>query len=161
VGSFGYCRDNINAELADELVRQALTVGKKFLGICVGMQLLTKGSTEYDQGSTGLNIFPQLEVTKLSDQNGNLVIPHMGWNNIRVVQHDHPVLSGIDNKYMYFVHSYAIKIANSDFLDIACYCDYGERFAAVIAKDNIIATQFHPEKSGNNGLKLLDQFLLW
>jgi len=123
------------------------------LGICLGMQLLFARSDE-GQGVECLGVIPgrirKLETTPL------FPVPHMGWNNIRFDGDAHPLLRGIaDSSFMYFAHSFAAPM-----LDCAvAYAEYGERFGAIVAQDNFFGCQFHPERSGPVGLKLIENFL--
>ena len=158
VGAYGECAANLRARqgMIEALEENILRAGKPFLGICVGMQLLaTKG---HEHGiHQGLDWISG-DVIAL-DPKKNIKIPHMGWNDLQI-EIDHPVLSGIKTGTdMYFVHSY-----HFDLKDKSCFLastDYGEQVAAVVGRDNIIGTQFHPEKSQKHGLKLLQNFLTW
>jgi glutamine amidotransferase len=132
------------------LVEPIKALKKPVLGICVGMQLLTQHSEEGD--AEMMNIFPIK--TKLFDKNNNIKIPHMGWNNVNF--ENNPLLQGVDNQaQFYFVHSYYIEY-NSKF-DVATV-NYGVPFSAAIQKDNFYGVQFHPEKSGAAGERLLINF---
>jgi glutamine amidotransferase len=132
------------------LVEPIKALKKPVLGICVGMQLLTQHSEEGD--AEMMNIFPIK--TKLFDKNNNIKIPHMGWNNVTF--ENNPLLQGVDNQaQFYFVHSYYIEY-NSRF-DLA-RVNYGVTFSAAIQKDNFYGVQFHPEKSGAAGERLLMNF---
>ena len=132
------------------LVEPIKALKKPVLGICVGMQLLTQHSEEGD--AEMMNIFPIK--TKLFDKQNNIKIPHMGWNNVTF--ENNPLLQGVDNQaQFYFVHSYYIEY-NSKF-DVATV-NYGVPFSAAIQKDNFYGVQFHPEKSGAAGERLLINF---
>ncbi|MBG6236319.1 glutamine amidotransferase [Pedobacter sp. CAN_A7] len=132
------------------LVEPIKALKKPVLGICVGMQLLTQHSEEGD--AEMMNIFPIK--TKLFDKKNNIKIPHMGWNNVTF--ENNPLLQGVDNQaQFYFVHSYYIEY-NSRF-DVA-RVNYGVPFSAAIQKDNFYGVQFHPEKSGAAGERLLINF---
>jgi glutamine amidotransferase len=132
------------------LVEPIKALKKPVLGICVGMQLLTQHSEEGD--AEMMNIFPIK--TKLFDKKNNIKIPHMGWNNVNF--ENNPLLQGVDNQaQFYFVHSYYIEY-NSKF-DVATV-NYGVPFSAAIQKDNFYGVQFHPEKSGAAGERLLINF---
>lgn len=132
------------------LVQPIKALKKPVLGICVGMQLLTQHSEEGD--AEMMNIFPIK--TKLFDKQNNIKIPHMGWNNVTF--ENNPLLQGVDNQaQFYFVHSYYIEY-NSKF-DVATV-NYGVPFSAAIQKDNFYGVQFHPEKSGAAGERLLINF---
>ncbi|QDV49124.1 imidazole glycerol phosphate synthase subunit HisH [Gimesia fumaroli] len=153
VGAF---RDAIQALKDQSLVEPILEharSGKPFLGICLGLQLLFDVSYE-DGEYEGLGIIPG-KVVRFEDQ-PDLKIPHMGWNQIERTA-PHPILEGIpDHDYFYFVHSYYVAPENES--DVAAWTDYGCRFASMVARDNIVASQFHPEKSQDAGLKLLQNF---
>ncbi len=145
----------------DEVVLQAASE-KPFLGICMGMQVLMAHSEE-NQGVNCMNLYPG-DVRAFADetlrsQMQGLKIPHMGWNNVSHRQ-VHPLWQGIeDNKRFYFVHSYYVD--PDDKTLIAGATDYGIEFASVIARDNVFAAQFHPEKSAHDGLQLLRNFCRW
>lgn len=153
VGAF---RDAIQALKDQSLVEPILEhahSGKPFLGICLGLQLLFDVSYE-DGEYEGLGIIPG-KVVRFEDQ-PDLKIPHMGWNQIERTA-PHPILAGIpDHEYFYFVHSYYVVPENES--DVAAWTDYGCRFASMVARDNVVASQFHPEKSQDAGLKLLQNF---
>jgi glutamine amidotransferase len=134
--------------------------GKPFLGICVGMQLLCERGYEY-QVTEGLGWIPG-EVRMIEPADPTLKIPHMGWNTLN--QRDsHPLLDGIpsgrDGWHAYFVHSYAFTNAASG--TVLAETDYGGPVTAIVARDNIAGTQFHPEKSQKLGLRLITNFLRW
>lgn len=134
-------------------IREAVASGKPFLGICLGLQLLFDVSYE-DGEHEGLGIVPG-KVIRFAPQ-PNLKIPHMGWNSLTLPQ-AHPILSGIDpDSHVYFVHSY--HVVPTDPSLIAATSDHGGPFVAMIAKGNLTATQFHPEKSQKVGLQLLKNF---
>lgn len=125
--------------------------GKPFFGVCLGLQLLLDRSEEGD--TPGLGVVPG-EVRRFG---GGLKVPHMGWNSVALLR-GHPVFEGIpEASYFYFVHSY--YAAPSDPSWLAGATRYGVEFASVLAKDNVVATQFHPEKSGAVGLRLYDNFM--
>ncbi len=153
VGAF---RDAIQALKDQSLVEPILEhaqSGKPFLGICLGLQLLFDVSYE-DGEYAGLGLIPG-KVVRFEDQ-PDLKIPHMGWNQIERTA-EHPILAGVPaHEYFYFVHSYYVAPDNAE--DVAAYTEYGCRFASMVARDNIVASQFHPEKSQNAGLKLLQNF---
>ena len=125
---------------------------KPYLGICVGMQLLANNSLE-NGNHKGLG-WINAEITKLPTN--NLVLPHMGWNEI-VFKTDHSITNGIQNNNFYFVHSYYFKVENDN--NIVATTNYGIEFPAIVAKNNIIGCQFHPEKSSVDGIKILTNFL--
>ncbi|ABR55777.1 imidazole glycerol phosphate synthase subunit HisH [Methanococcus aeolicus] len=157
VGNFGSVMQNLSIKNGEYSLKEV--IGKAvenvpFLGICLGMQLLMEQSEECgDSKDGGLGIIKG-DVLKFK---GVEKIPHMGWNNVEQVK-DIPLFEGIkNNEYFYFVHSYFVNPSNADV--IAGVSDYGNKFACVLNKDNIYATQFHPEKSGNAGLKMIENFV--
>lgn len=156
VGSFGDCAAGLNAidGMGEALHEAVMARAIPFLGICVGMQLMCE--TGYERGTyKGLGWLPA-EVRALQVSDG-LKVPHMGWNNIELAR-PHPVFDGLDGADMYFVHSYGAQAAASD---IAATTDYGGPVVAAVARDNMIGTQFHPEKSQHAGLRLIENFLEW
>jgi glutamine amidotransferase len=142
----------LRASGLDAVTKDAVRSGRPFLGICVGMQMLYEGSEE-DPGVAGLGLLPGI-VRRLPD---GVKHPQMQWNTL-VVEHDHPLLRGLQQpSWMYFVHSYAPeRSATGD--EVVASCDYGHSVVAAVARDNVFATQFHPEKSGDDGLGLLRNF---
>ncbi|MDI6730088.1 MAG: imidazole glycerol phosphate synthase subunit HisH [Candidatus Altarchaeum sp.] len=125
---------------------------KPFLGICLGLQILLDGSEEAE-GTNGLGIISGKNI-KFRD----LKVPHIGWNEINVLKM-HPVLSNLNNRSFYFVHSYYANPKSNEY--VSASCNYGVDFPAVIIKENFIATQFHPEKSGESGIEFLKNFIIW
>jgi glutamine amidotransferase len=159
VGAFGDAMANLEARgLVDVLARQVLEKRKPFLGICLGMQLLAKSSTEHGMHA-GLGWF-DASVVRFNGDTRGLKVPHMGWNEIRR-DVDHELVRTLreDELVFYFVHSF--RMVCHDEADVACTCEYGERFTAAIWRDNIFATQFHPEKSQDNGNQVLTEFARW
>ncbi|MFH2091019.1 MAG: imidazole glycerol phosphate synthase subunit HisH [Pseudomonadota bacterium] len=159
VGAFGKAMDHLNtAGLVEILNREVLENKKPFLGICLGMQLLASDSSEHGF-TNGLGLIPG-QVRMFDRPDSDLKLPHMGWNDI-MPQKPHPVFDGLKPGQFcfYFVHSYHFKPQDSG--DVLATCDYGGEFCAVLARDNIIATQFHPEKSQDNGIQLLENFVNW
>ena len=159
VGSFG---DAVSAledrELIDILNEQVLVKGKPFLGICVGMQVLARTSLEHGAHS-GFG-WVDAKVSSLRVDNLNQKIPHMGWNTVEV-KRPHPVFTNLikDDLVFYFVHSFAIT--SLGFPEVLGISNYGIDFVSIIAWDNIIATQFHPEKSQDSGVDFLSGFVNW
>lgn len=156
VGAYGDCMKGLSAlpGMVETLSEQVLSDKKNFLGICVGMQLLFERGLEHGEHK-GLG-WLKGDVVKLSPSDVSLKIPHMGWNGLSK-KREHPLLSGIENgEHVYFVHSYHAKAENSDILATT---DYGGDVVAMVAKDNIMGTQFHPEKSQKAGLVILQNFL--
>ena len=162
VGAIRDCLAEFRRLGCDTTLRLAVDRGTPVLGICVGMQSLMARSDE-NGGVDCLGYFDGT-VTRFprnhSDADGTkLKVPHMGWNQV-VQSQNHPIWDGIaDNAYFYFVHSFFLPNAESDF--VAGSFDYGIKGSAAIVKGNVFATQFHPEKSHDNGLKLLANFLTW
>jgi glutamine amidotransferase len=163
VGAFGDAMNNIRVRGIDEMLdRHVREKGKPFLAVCLGMQLLARTSEEHaDDGVPyrGLGWF-DADVLRLMPNDPALKIPHMGWNMV-AKERDHPILAGIreGNLAFYFVHSFAMSCNNPT--DVVCFAQYGQSVTAVIAKDNIVATQFHPEKSQDSGIELVSNFLRW
>ncbi|MDD4286961.1 MAG: imidazole glycerol phosphate synthase subunit HisH [Candidatus Peribacteraceae bacterium] len=158
VGAFGNGMDHLRSfGLIPALEEEILHKKKPFWGICLGMQLLAEKSEEFGE-HRGLGWIPA-EVKKFSFPGGaNLKIPHVGWNTVTFVQ-EHPVTKGMKNVEYYFVHSYYVVPKEKSL--VAGTCTYGVDFAACIARDNLFATQFHPEKSQEAGLKMLRNFCDW
>lgn len=160
-GAIQQCMDNIKTKGLDQVLKECLQ-HKPFLGICMGLQTLMDRSEE-DGGIEGLGIVAG-HVLRLPldarDKDGNQYkIPHMGWNRIRQ-EKPHPLWNGIaSGERFYFVHSYYVQPGNSE--DIAATTDYAVTFTSAIARDNLFAVQFHPEKSQQAGLRLLQNFLSW
>ncbi len=159
VGAFGDCMNGLRAidgliAAMEEAVRKR---GVPFLGICVGMQLLATVGWEFGE-HRGLNWIGG-EVAKIERADPALKIPHMGWNELRIVR-GHPLLEGLGPEpHAYFVHSYEFR--PKDRVPVLATTDYGGEIVAMIGRDNIAGTQFHPEKSQAAGLRLLANFLRW
>ena len=155
VGAFGDCVGSLaKSGMWDEVVAWAKSE-KPFFGICVGYQMLFESSEEAP-GEKGLGIFSG-EVKKFSAKHG-LKIPQIGWNTVTVRQPNAPLLSGISSgDFVYFVHSY--YAAPKDPAIVALETSYGDTFAAAVAKGNLLATQFHPEKSQRAGLQMIRNFI--
>jgi imidazole glycerol-phosphate synthase subunit HisH len=149
-GAFGATMDALRERGLDTAVRAVVAARKPFLGICVGMQVLFESSDEFG-GDAGLGIFSG-HVRRFADAPR---VPHMGWNDL-TIERAHPFVAGLHSgEFAYFLHSY--RVADSD--ATVASADYGGRFAAIVARDNVMATQFHPEKSQRTGAVLLDNFL--
>lgn len=168
VGAYADCLSGLEAidGLHDALEEAVIKKARPFLGICVGMQLMSTEGHEY-KVSKGLNWIPGL-VEAIEPNDPNLKIPHMGWNTLSVNEsgsgtNSHPILkdinTGEDGLHAYFVHSY--HFIPEDPAHILATTNYGGEITAMIAKDNIVGTQFHPEKSQSLGLKLISNFLKW
>jgi glutamine amidotransferase len=159
VGAFADCMRGLSAVpgMVEVLRERVLKQGAPFLGICVGMQLLATVGREFgDHAGLG---WVAGEVVKITPSDASLKIPHMGWNELKILR-KHPVLDGIpDGANVYFVHSFQMKPALPE--DLLATTDYGGPITAVIGDANIAGTQFHPEKSQAFGLKLLENFLRW
>ena len=148
VGAFGSAMENL--KVFEDVVYKHVNDNKPFLGICLGQQVLMSSSEE-SPGVKGLDLFKgHAELLK-----GDVKIPHMGWNRLNVVNNS-PILEGIDGEYFYFVHSY--HVVPDDESIIAGTCEYGGDIVASLSQDNLFSTQFHPEKSGKSGLKILKNF---
>ena len=156
-GSFVQCYKSLNNidGMLDELTDSVQVQKKDILGICVGMQLFSDFGEE-DAGSDGFKwISGEVKKIKLSDK--SLKLPHMGWNNVDINSNS-KLLKSIDNEsHFYFVHSYEFKVKNND--HISATTQYPEKVTAAVEKDNIFGTQFHPEKSQANGIKILENFI--
>lgn len=151
VGAYADCMTNLTATGMDAVVHESIAGGKPFLGICLGLQLLFEESEE-DGIYKGLGIFKG-KVRRLPE---GQKIPHMGWNQVRYANKP-PVFDGVaDGSNFYFVHSYYVDSADTGI--IATTTGYGIDFISGIWSDNVVAVQFHPEKSGDVGLKVLDNF---
>ena len=160
VGAFGDCRRGLDGlpGMVEALEAVALGAGRPFLGICVGMQLMATLGREHG-AHAGLDWIPG-EVVELRPDDPALKIPHMGWNELEVRQPDHPVLNGLNQgAHAYFVHSYHFAAAEP--AHVLAAADYGGPITAMVGRDNLVGTQFHPEKSQAAGLCLLANFLKW
>lgn len=151
VGSFGKAMENLRKQGLVDPLRQFISSGRPFLGICLGLQLLFELSEEGEQEGLGMLRGRIVRFGK------GLKVPHIGWNSLRIRRKDCPLMEEInDGSYFYFVHSYYVIPEDKDI--VVATSDYGSEFAAVIWSDNIYAVQFHPEKSQRIGLKLIDNF---
>ena len=154
VGSFGDAMDSIRKRGLEEVIRYTASGEKPFLGICLGLQLLFEESEE-SPGVKGLGVFKG-SVVKIPENLG-LKVPHMGWNSVLLKQNG-GIFSGInDESYFYFVHSYYLK--DADCKVVAGTTQYGVEIQCAVQKGRVAATQFHPQKSGEIGLKLLKNFV--
>lgn len=155
VGAFDDCMNALRRQDLFEASREFIRSGKSFLGICVGYQALFERSQEFNSCAAGLEIFKG-SVVRFSKLDG-LKVPQIGWNRIDIVRRDCPLFRGIENgSYVYFVHSFFPKPEDRGI--VATRTEYGESFASAIWRDNVFATQFHPEKSQTTGLQLLKNF---
>ncbi|MEL0080864.1 MAG: imidazole glycerol phosphate synthase subunit HisH [bacterium] len=152
VGSFGDCMKELDKRDLINSLKKSIISGKPFMGICLGLQILFERSEE-SPNVEGLSILKG-EISKIKFDK-DLKVPHMGWNKINIIK-DSSILQGIDSDtWMYFVHSFKF---NNDLEITDSVSSYGEIFSASINKDNIFATQFHPEKSSKIGLTILKNF---
>ncbi|GCE02900.1 imidazole glycerol phosphate synthase subunit HisH [Dictyobacter aurantiacus] len=154
VGSGGAAMARMSSRGLDRAIREATFQGKPFLGICLGMQLL---ADHHEEGEVeGLRLF-RGSVRRIPH---GPKIPHMGWNQIQTLQPDQPIFAGLPaDAYFYFAHSYYVE--PQDQTGVAAVTDYGSPYCSVIATDQVWGTQFHPEKSGDVGLQLLNNFVKW
>ena len=156
-GSFKSCVESLNSinGLIDTLKESVMTNKKPLLGICVGLQMFA--DIGYEEAETkGLGWIPG-KVSKIDNQNGKFKLPHIGWNEIEL-QKESKIFKDIKNKsHMYFVHSY--EFIPEDKSVISALTDYSSKIVCAVERDNIFGTQFHPEKSDKNGLKIIDNFL--
>ena len=160
-GAMGQCMQQLKDSGLDNIVQESVST-KPFLGICLGLQLLMQESDE-DGGVKGLGIIPGKVVRfpdNVKDEHGDICkIPHMGWNRVNQ-QKPHPLWKDIeDSARFYFVHSYYVQAENDE--DIAATTNYATKFTSAVARENVFATQYHPEKSQHAGLTLLKNFLSW
>jgi len=159
VGAFGDCLAGIQAVagLKEALFEAAVERARPFLGICVGMQLMAERGLEHGR-HPGFGWIGG-EVTALQPSDPSLKIPHMGWNALEALV-QHPLLEGLaPGQQVYFVHSF--HLAATQPAQVLAQADHGGRFAAMVGRDNLAGTQFHPEKSQAVGLRLLGNFLRW
>ena len=162
VGAFADCRRGLDEipGMVEALNENVLQRGRPFFGICVGMQLMAERGREY-QVTPGLGWIAG-EVDRIAPSDAKLKIPHMGWNTLDL-KRPHPLLADIplgpDGWHGYFVHSYELKPTQR--ADLIAQADYGGPLTAIVGRDNMVGTQFHPEKSQRLGLKLIANFLRW
>lgn len=162
VGAFADCRRGLDdiPGMIEALEQTVHKRGRPFFGICVGMQLMADVGREH-QVTPGLGWIAG-EVDRIAPSDPGLKIPHMGWNTLNMLK-PHPLLADIplgpDGLHAYFVHSYELKAAQRS--DLVAQADYGGPLTAIVGRDNMVGTQFHPEKSQKLGLKLIANFLKW
>jgi len=162
VGAFADCRRGLDAipGMVEALNSAVRLKGRPFFGICVGMQLMAERGREY-QVTPGLGWIAG-EVDRIAPSDPALKIPHMGWNTLDMLR-PHPLLADIplgpDGLHAYFVHSYELKTAQR--AELVAQADYGGPLTAIVGRDNMVGTQFHPEKSQRLGLQLIANFLKW
>jgi imidazole glycerol-phosphate synthase subunit HisH len=156
VGAFDDCMTAMRKQELLEGIKQFIASGRPFLGICVGYQALFERSDEFNSCAQGLTLFKG-SVVRFPDHPG-LKVPQIGWNQLDIVKSDCPLYKGIESgSYVYFVHSFFPRPEDQSI--VATRTSYGETFASSIWKENVFATQFHPEKSQGVGLKLLENFV--
>jgi glutamine amidotransferase len=156
VGAFDDCIQAMQRQQLLDACHQFIQSGRPFLGICVGYQALFERSEEFNSCAAGLGVF-QGNVVRFPQEKG-LKVPQIGWNQLDVVRPDCPLLRGVENgSFVYFVHSFFPRPADPGL--VVTRTTYGETFASAIWRDNIFATQFHPEKSQKVGLQLLRNFV--
>jgi imidazole glycerol-phosphate synthase subunit HisH len=158
-GAFPACRRALvdRTGLYAAMVEAVETKGRPFLGICVGMQLMATTGHEYEE-VPGLGWIGG-DVVRIAPDDPALKVPHMGWNDL-VFDHPHPVLDGLaTGDHAYFVHSYHMRV--HDAAQRLAHCDYGGEITAIVGRDTMVGTQFHPEKSQEAGLRLIANFLRW
>ncbi len=162
VGAYADCRRGLDAVpgMVEAMTQAVHARGRPFLGICVGMQLMATRGLEYRE-TPGLDWIAG-DVAAITPSDPGLKIPHMGWNTLRL-DRDHALFDGLptgeDGHHAYFVHSFALK--PRDPADVVAHVEYGGALTAVVARDNVAGTQFHPEKSQRFGLSILANFLRW
>ncbi|TCP63120.1 glutamine amidotransferase [Rhodovulum bhavnagarense] len=158
-GAFPACRRALfdHSGLFEAIEETVIGQGRPFMGICIGMQMMASRGLEYEQ-TPGFDWIGG-EVVRIAPADTSLKVPHMGWNDL-VIDGPHPVLEGISTgDHAYFVHSYHFRVADSAHL--LAHCDYGGPVTAIVGRDNMLGTQFHPEKSQATGLRLIANFLTW
>jgi glutamine amidotransferase len=156
VGAFDDCLNALQRQEMLEASREFIQSGRPFLGICVGYQALFEKSEEFNSCAAGMGIFGG-KVVRFTEQSG-LKIPQIGWNQIEIAQPDCPLFKGIrSGSHVYFVHSFFPQPTDSSI--IATRTTHGQTFASAVCRDNVFATQFHPEKSQAVGLQLLKNFV--
>jgi glutamine amidotransferase len=154
VGAFGDAMEHLRRSRLERVVKEAASAGQPLLGVCLGMQLLFTSGEEYGEHE-GLDILPGA-VVRFPSASG-LKVPHMGWNRLYFSQEDHPLFAGLEEGHVYFVHSYHAKTEQAS--DLLAITDYGGPVTAIVGRGSVFGMQFHPEKSGQLGMKLLGNFL--
>ncbi len=156
VGAFDDCINSLQQQELLGASKKFIESGKPFLGICVGYQALFKRSEEFNSCAAGMHIFDG-SVVRFPNEPG-LKVPQIGWNQVEIANQDCPLFNGIpDQSHFYFVHSFHPKPADDSV--VVGRTEYGGNFASAVWRDNVYATQFHPEKSQTVGLKLLENFI--
>lgn len=160
VGAFADCKRGLWAVdgMADAIREHVEVQGKPFFGICVGMQLMASRGLEHGE-TDGFGWIPG-DVEKITPSDPSLKIPHMGWNELAIPGDPHPLFDGVESgMHVYFVHSYHLQAADPS--HVLASVDYGGPITASVGRDNMIGTQFHPEKSQMAGLRIISNFLRW
>ena len=156
VGAFDDCVNAMQRQELLEATRGFIGTGRPFLGICIGYQALFEQSEEFDSCATGLGLFAG-KVVRFPDGQG-LKVPQIGWNQIEIVQPKCPIFRGVENgSHVYFVHSFYPQPEDNSI--VATRTTYGVDFVSAVWRENVFATQFHPEKSQKVGLKVLENFV--
>ncbi len=158
-GAFPACRKQLfdRTGLYEAIENAVIKGGRPFLGICIGMQMMATRGLEHDP-TPGFDWIPG-DVVRITPSKPAMKVPHMGWNDL-VLDRPHPVLDGLSTgNHAYFVHSYHFVV--KDRSHRLAHCDYGTQITAIVGRDNLIGTQFHPEKSQAAGLRLIANFLQW
>jgi len=153
VGAFGDAMEQLRQTGLDAVMKEAAAVGKPLLGICLGMQLLFSRSEEHGNHE-GLDMLPG-SVVRFAG--GDYKVPHMGWNALQFKKPEHPLLAGLEEGHVYFVHSYHVLPEAQE--DLLAVTDYGQPVTAIVGRGSVYGMQFHPEKSGELGMSLLRNFL--
>ena len=157
VGAFANCIKNLNEKgFINALESEVRSYNKPILGICLGMQVMARKSYEYGE-IEGLG-WIDAEIIKIDSSSTSIKVPHVGWNGINLCKKSKLLKEIPNNSDVYFVHSYYMDC--KDKTDVAATCDYGTKITAAIERDNLYATQFHPEKSQSLGLKVLENFIV-
>ena len=158
-GAFPACRQELfdHRGLFEAIEDVVINAGRPFMGICIGMQMMATRGLEYTE-TPGFDWIAG-EVDRITPADAGLKVPHMGWNDLMIDQ-PHAVLDGVaTGDHAYFVHSYHFKVAGSAHL--LAHCDYGGPITAIVGRDTMVGTQFHPEKSQATGLRIIGNFLRW
>ncbi|KCV80951.1 imidazole glycerol phosphate synthase subunit HisH [Actibacterium atlanticum] len=158
-GAFPACRKALfdHSGLFEAIEEVVTHGGRPFMGICIGMQMLATRGLEYED-TPGFD-WVGGTVERITPSDETLKVPHMGWNDL-VIDNPHPVFDGLETgEHAYFVHSYHFRV--DDPAQRLAHCDYGGDITAIVGKDNVVGTQFHPEKSQAMGLQLIANFLAW
>ena len=158
-GAFPACKRQLfdHTGLYEAIENAVINKGRPFMGICIGMQMMATRGLEYEP-TPGFGWIGG-EVQRITPADPAMKVPHMGWNEL-ILDNPHPVLDGLSNgNHAYFVHSYHFRV--TDPAHRLAHCDYGTDITAIVGRENMIGTQFHPEKSQSAGLRLIANFLQW